>query len=107
MDRKSVKPLEELLDSVRDIDGFPIAEDEDILALSDPPFYTTCPNPYIKEFIEEYGFEGSISLLNQSEEIDRQSKERAEKEMEEFHENKKKYSVHTSRGWGNQVKRCI
>lgn len=55
MDRKSVKPLEELLDSVRDIDGFPIAEDKDILALSDPPFYTACPNPYIKEFIEEYG----------------------------------------------------
>ena len=55
MDKKSVRPLEELLDSVRDIDGFPIGKDEDILALSDPPFYTACPNPYIKEFIEEYG----------------------------------------------------
>lgn len=55
MDRNSVKPLKELLDSVRDIDGFPIGKDEDILALSDPPFYTACPNPYIKEFIEEYG----------------------------------------------------
>lgn len=55
MDKKSIKPLEELLDSVRDIDGFPIGEDEDILALSDPPFYTACPNPYIEEFIEEYG----------------------------------------------------
>ena len=55
MDRKSVKPLEELLDSVRDIEGFPIAEDEDILALSDPPFYTACPNPYINEFINEHG----------------------------------------------------
>jgi len=55
MDRNSVKPLEELLDSVRDIDGFPIGEDEDILALSDPPFYTACPNPYIKQFIEEHG----------------------------------------------------
>jgi DNA modification methylase len=55
MDKDSIKPLKELLDSVRDTDGFPIAEDEDILALSDPPFYTACPNPYIKEFIEEYG----------------------------------------------------
>lgn len=55
MDKKSVKPLEELLDSVRDIDGFPLGKDEDILALSDPPFYTACPNPYIEEFIEEYG----------------------------------------------------
>ncbi|MHA1330240.1 MAG: DNA methyltransferase [Candidatus Hodarchaeales archaeon] len=25
------------------------------MALSDPPFYTACPNPYIKQFIEEYG----------------------------------------------------
>lgn len=55
MDKKSVKPLEELLDSVRDIDGFPIGEDKDILALSDPPFYTACPNPYIEEFIDNYG----------------------------------------------------
>lgn len=53
MDKESVEPLEGLLDSVRDIDGFPIGEDEDILALSDPPFYTACPNPYIKQFIEE------------------------------------------------------
>lgn len=55
MDNKSVKLLEELLDSVRDIDGFPMAKDEDILALSDPPFYTACPNPFIGEFINECG----------------------------------------------------
>ncbi len=55
MDRDTAKPLKELLDSVRDIDGFPIAKDENILALSDPPFYTACPNPYIKQSIEEYG----------------------------------------------------
>lgn len=40
MDKKLINPLEELLDSVRDIDGCPMANDEDILALSDPPFYT-------------------------------------------------------------------
>ena len=55
MDKNSIRPLEELLDSLRDIEGFPLGKDEDILALSDPPFYTACPNPYIKEFIEEYG----------------------------------------------------
>ena len=38
--------------SFRKIEGFPIGEDEDILALSDPPFYTACPNPFISEFIE-------------------------------------------------------
>ncbi len=42
MDKTTIKPLKELLDSVRDIDGFPIGEDEDILALSNPPFYTAC-----------------------------------------------------------------
>ncbi len=52
---ENIKPLEELLDSVRDIDGFPIGTDEDILALSNPPYYTACPNPYIKDFIEEHG----------------------------------------------------
>ena len=44
-----------MLDSVRDIEGFPIGKDEDILELSDPPYYTACPNPYIKDFIEEHG----------------------------------------------------
>lgn len=38
----------------RKIEGFPIGEDEDILKLSDPPYYTACPNPWIKDFIEEW-----------------------------------------------------
>lgn len=39
----------------RKIEGFPVGEDEDILALSDPPYYTACPNPWIAEFIQHYG----------------------------------------------------
>jgi len=39
----------------RKIEGFPIGEDEDILNLSDPPYYTACPNPWIGEFIEHHG----------------------------------------------------
>ena len=39
----------------RQIEGFPIGADEDILALSDPPYYTACPNPFITDFIEHYG----------------------------------------------------
>ena len=35
----------------RKIEGFPIGSDEDILALSDPPYYTACPNPWIADFI--------------------------------------------------------
>ncbi|MDZ7700415.1 MAG: DNA methyltransferase [Deltaproteobacteria bacterium] len=39
----------------RKIEGFPIGSDEDILALSDPPYYTACPNPFIADFIRHYG----------------------------------------------------
>ncbi len=49
------RPLAGLLDSVRPIAGFPRGKDKDILALSDPPFYTACPSPYLDEFIECYG----------------------------------------------------
>lgn len=47
---------EKLKDPVfRKIEGFPIGTDEDILALSDPPYYTACPNPFIEDFIKHYG----------------------------------------------------
>jgi len=39
----------------RKIEGFPIGEDDDILAMSDPPYYTACPNPFIEDFIAHYG----------------------------------------------------
>ena len=39
----------------RKIDGFPMGSDEDILALSDPPYYTACPNPFIEDFIQCHG----------------------------------------------------
>ena len=37
------KLTKEDLDKVRNIEGFPIGKDEDIIALSDPPYYTACP----------------------------------------------------------------
>lgn len=39
----------------RAIEGFPIGTDEDILRLSDPPYYTACPNPFLEDFILHYG----------------------------------------------------
>ena len=41
----------EELDRVRDVPGFPIATDEAIIALSDPPHYTACPNPFLAEIV--------------------------------------------------------
>ena len=43
------------LDELRHIEGFPLGEDEDLLALSDPPHYTAYPNPHLGEFIEKWG----------------------------------------------------
>lgn len=45
----------ELLDKVRNIEGFPNGKDEDIIALSDPPYFTACPNPFIEDFLKEHG----------------------------------------------------
>lgn len=49
------KLTKEDLDKVRNIEGFPIGKDEDIISLSDAPYYTACPNPFIEEFIKENG----------------------------------------------------
>lgn len=49
------KLTKEDIDKVRNIEGFPIGSDEDIIALSDAPYYTACPNPFIEEFIKENG----------------------------------------------------
>lgn len=45
------------IDKVREIEGFPLGKDDDIIALSDAPYYTSCPNPFIQDFIAEYGTE--------------------------------------------------
>jgi len=49
------KLTREHIDRVRGIEGFPIAKDEDIISLSDPPYYTACPNPFIEDFINKHG----------------------------------------------------
>ncbi|MGG2093479.1 DNA methyltransferase [Bacillus sp. S13(2024)] len=46
--------LRKKLPELKNIEGFPIGEDEDIITLSDPPYYTACPNPWINDFIEEW-----------------------------------------------------
>jgi hypothetical protein len=35
--------------------GFPKGTDEDILRMSDPPYYTACPNPFLGEFVSANG----------------------------------------------------
>ena len=47
--------LKTQLPELRKRPDFPIAEDEDILRLSDPPYYTACPNPFLSEFVAQHG----------------------------------------------------
>lgn len=49
------KDLLTKLPQLKNTEGFPIGKDEDIVALSQPPYYTACPNPYIADFIKEHG----------------------------------------------------
>ena len=42
------------LPELKKIEGFPIGEDEDIINLSDPPYYTACPNPWLNDIVEEW-----------------------------------------------------
>lgn len=46
--------LRKKLPELRLIEGFPIGEDDDIIALSDPPYYTACPNPWINDLISQW-----------------------------------------------------
>jgi DNA modification methylase len=64
--------LEKLREKLKDpefrqIEGFPIGEDEDILALSDPPYYTACPNPFIEEFLKFWNEEKAQNQLGNGE----------------------------------------
>ncbi|BAY20685.1 DNA methylase N-4/N-6 domain protein [Calothrix sp. NIES-2100] len=56
----------------RQIEGFPIGEDEDILALSDPPYYTACPNPFIEDFINYWHQEQEHNSADDTEEYHRE-----------------------------------
>ena len=47
--------LQEKLPELRQRPDFPVADDDDILRLSDPPWYTACPNPFLAEFVEHFG----------------------------------------------------
>ena len=49
------KDLLSKLPELKNIEGYPIGKDEDIIALSQPPYYTACPNPYIEDFIKKHG----------------------------------------------------
>ena len=56
----------------RKIEGFPQGTDEAILAMSDPPYYTACPNPFLEEFARHYGkpYDPSVKYSREPQTID-------------------------------------
>lgn len=60
--------LRKHLPELKKIEGFPIGDDEDILNLSDPPYYTACPNPWLNDFIAQWEAE-KADLLAQGKRV--------------------------------------
>ena len=56
--------LRKQLPELRKIEGFPIGTDDDILNLSDPPYYTACPNPWLNDFIAQWEEEKKVLEKN-------------------------------------------
>lgn len=46
--------LRKKLPELKKLEGYPIGEDDDILNLSDPPYYTACPNPWLNDLVSEW-----------------------------------------------------
>lgn len=51
----------------RNQEGFPQGTDEAILTMSDPPYYTACPNPWLADFVKHYGkpYDSSTQLAKE------------------------------------------
>lgn len=49
------EPGKDLLQRWKDEVGFPHGLIDDIVRLSDPPYFTACPNPFTEEFVRRYG----------------------------------------------------
>jgi DNA modification methylase len=77
------------LPELKKMEGFPIGEDEDILNLSDPPYYTACPNPWLNDFIAEWEAE--------KKELEKQGLRKADFEVTE------PYAADVSEGKNNPI----
>lgn len=81
--------LRKKLPELRGIEGFPIGTDDDIINLSDPPYYTACPNPWLNDFITEWE--------EQKEQLETEGKRKADFEVKE------PYASDVSEGKNNPI----
>lgn len=91
--------LRKKLPELRQIEGFPIGEDDDIINLSDPPYYTACPNPWLNDFVAEWEKEKV--------ELERQGKRSAEFEVNEPYSepmhSKKNHPIYNAHSYHTKV----
>lgn len=62
--------LRKKLSQLTGMEGYPVGNDESIIALSDPPYYTVCPNPWITELLNEWEktkseSDANVQLINE------------------------------------------
>ncbi|SDD16666.1 DNA methyltransferase [Halanaerobium congolense] len=58
------KELNNLMNDLKKLDGFPNGKDKEILKISNPPDYTAFPNPYVNDFIQKYGTSYDLKANN-------------------------------------------
>jgi DNA modification methylase len=81
--------LRKKLPELKKMEGFPIGEDEDILNLSDAPYYTACPNPWLNDFMAIW-------------EEEKQELEKQGKRLSDFEVNEP-YAADVSEGKNNPI----
>lgn len=86
--------LRKKLPELKKIDGYPIADDEAIIALSDPPFYTACPNPWLDELIDEWEKDKAELVAKKERELEKEVTEPYARDVSEGKSNPV-YSAHT------------
>lgn len=86
--------LRKRLPQLRQVEGFPIGSDDDIIRLSDPPYYTACPNPWLNDFIAEWEQEKQSLVKEGKREADKEVAEPYASDVREG-KNNPVYTAHT------------
>ena len=81
--------LRKKLPELRNIEGFPLGSDDDIINLSDPPYFTACPNPWLNDFISQWE--------DEKKELQREGKRKPDFEVKE------PYASDVSEGKNNPI----
>lgn len=63
--------LRKKLPELKLVEGYPEGEDDDIINLSDPPYYTACPNPWLNSFIKEWEDEKETLVNSNKRQVDK------------------------------------